>query len=56
VAKVYSGDIEGAKKDYELVMKAEPAYAIAYNNYALIIAENAPDWLRRSKDRAVGKL
>lgn len=39
VAKAYLNDIEGAKKDYQLLIKLDPGYAIAYNNYASMIAE-----------------
>ncbi|MDO6435679.1 tetratricopeptide repeat protein [Flavitalea sp. BT771] len=39
VAKAYLNDIEGAKKDYQLLFKINPGYAIAYNNYASMIAE-----------------
>ena len=40
VAKTYLNDIEGAMKDLQLVIKVDSTYAIAYNNYASLIAEN----------------
>jgi tetratricopeptide (TPR) repeat protein len=39
VAKTYLNDVAGAIKDYQLVMKIDSTYAIAYNNYASLVAE-----------------
>ena len=39
VAKGYLNDIEGAKKDCQLAITVDSTYAIAYNNYASMIAE-----------------
>lgn len=40
VAKTYLNDITGAKNDYQLAIKADPTYAIAYHNYALLLAQS----------------
>jgi tetratricopeptide (TPR) repeat protein len=40
VAKRYLNDIAGAMKDYQLAIKVDSTYAIAYNNIALMLAEN----------------
>jgi tetratricopeptide (TPR) repeat protein len=40
VAKTYLNDIAGAMKDYELVIKVDSTYAIAYRNYANLLAES----------------
>jgi tetratricopeptide (TPR) repeat protein len=40
VAKTYLNDLAGATKDYQLAIKVDPTYAIAYNNYALLLAES----------------
>ena len=37
VAKTYLNDITGAMNDYQLAIKVDPTYAIAYNNYAVLL-------------------
>ena len=39
VARSYLNDVEGAKKDCQLAITVDSTYAIAYNNYASMIAE-----------------
>jgi len=40
VAKTYLNDVAGAMSDYQQAIKVDPTYAIAYHNYALLLAEN----------------
>ena len=40
VAKTYLNDLTGAMNDYQLAIKVDPTYAIAYHNYALLLAQS----------------